>query len=45
MLGTLRLASLRQRYSAGSGDTSGRPRSAELLETLDSLLHWLAAVR
>jgi len=45
MLGTLRLASWRGRYSAVCGDGSGQPRSAELLETLDSLLHCLAAVR
>jgi hypothetical protein len=45
ILGTLRLASLRQRYSAVRGDDSGRPRSAELLDMLDSLLHFLAAVR
>ena len=45
ILGTLRLACLRRRYSAGSGDEGGRPRDAELQEMLDSLLHWLAAVR
>jgi hypothetical protein len=45
ILGTPRLASWRGRYSARSGDTSEQPRSAELLEMLDSLLHCLAAVR
>jgi hypothetical protein len=45
ILGTLRLASLRQRYSVGSGGASGQPRDAELQEMLDPLLHWLAAVR
>jgi hypothetical protein len=45
ILGTLRLACWRGRFTAGSGDTSGRPREAELQEMLDSLLHCLAAVR
>jgi hypothetical protein len=42
MLGTLRLASWRQRYFGGSGDTEGAPPSAELI---DSLLRDLATVR
>jgi hypothetical protein len=45
ILGTLRLASWRGRHSACSGDKGGQPRSAELLDLLDSLLHCLAAVR
>jgi hypothetical protein len=45
ILGTLRLACWRGRYCVGSQDQSRQPRSAELLETLDSLLHCLAAVR
>ena len=45
ILGTLRLASWRGRYFAGSQHNSGQPQSAELLDLLDSLLHCLAAVR